>query len=278
METNHDHELPLLQGQANDASNNNNATNTNNSVGEDDLIESELGSEIDHVIGAVVDSKEKKKEKQHNITQLPGNNDVPSYVISSGLYLVLGAVLKKRLGAKRVAFSFYNTLKQAMETVPDELPTIIQQRFDLVILGDDKELRYFDKLDGLTDLPTLEQETRHYNTVYHGLADRINSVFSSLRTNDHIKFFPSLELQGLINNRRKCDNLLSSFRLPRYYFTFRVQATTDSWRNWFITIRNGTSMVFATMLQLRKVSSIMLGRPIDIEIERTFLVITFDGT
>ncbi|CAB9524796.1 unknown protein [Seminavis robusta] len=100
-----------------------------------------------------------------NITQLPGNKDVPSYVISSGFYLVLGAVLKKRLGAKRVAFSFYNTLKQAMETVPDELPTIIQQRFDLVILGDDKELRYSDELDGLTDLPTLEQETRHYNTV-----------------------------------------------------------------------------------------------------------------
>ncbi|CAB9515546.1 hypothetical protein SEMRO_722_G192910.1 [Seminavis robusta] len=212
METNHDHELPLLQGQANGASNNTKATNTNNSVGEDDLIESELGSEIDHVIGAVVDSEERRKrsnstkpmtvdpsthygrlfnQEYHdnidfqndffptvigcldkiplinadNITQLPGNNDVPSYVISSGFYLVLGAVLKKRLGAKRVAFSFYNTLKQAMETVPDELPTIIQQRFDLVILGDDKELRYSDELDGLTDLPTLEQETRHYNTV-----------------------------------------------------------------------------------------------------------------
>ncbi|CAB9528743.1 hypothetical protein SEMRO_2307_G322770.1 [Seminavis robusta] len=168
METNHDHELPLLQGQANGASNNTNATNKSNSVGEDGLIESELGSEIDHVIGAVVDSEEKKKEKQRehtkqhdrkrkqenitastglcililiptkstkpmtvdpsthygrlfnqeyhdnidfqnvffptvigcldkiplinadNITQLPGNNDVPSYVISSGLYLVLG--------------------------------------------------------------------------------------------------------------------------------------------------------------------------------------------
>ncbi|CAB9497982.1 hypothetical protein SEMRO_29_G019250.1 [Seminavis robusta] len=69
MEANHDHELPLLQGQANGASNNTNATNTNNSVGEDDLIESELGSEIDHVIGAVVDSKEKKKEKQREHTK-----------------------------------------------------------------------------------------------------------------------------------------------------------------------------------------------------------------
>ncbi|CAB9506632.1 hypothetical protein SEMRO_273_G105200.1 [Seminavis robusta] len=69
METNHDHELPLLQGQANGASNNTNATNTNNSVGEDDLIESELGSEIDHVIGAVVDSEEKKKEKQREHTK-----------------------------------------------------------------------------------------------------------------------------------------------------------------------------------------------------------------
>ncbi|CAB9509621.1 expressed unknown protein [Seminavis robusta] len=64
METNHDHELPLLQGQANGASNNTNATNTNNSVDEDGLMGSELGSELDLVIGAVVDSGEKKKENQ----------------------------------------------------------------------------------------------------------------------------------------------------------------------------------------------------------------------